>query len=277
PYFDVVTADWPGALRRALRKAAVDEDDLAFLATLRRLVAELDDGHGGVRYEGEPTFRPGLAWRIVENVLVVTHAIDEDTGVPQGDVVLSIDGRPALEVFRQTEELVSASTEQHRRFKTLSQMLNGAEGSQMSLKVRRPTGEVVSVAVTRRLPMREYRSRPSRAKVEEVRPGVFCVDLGGRRLIKKNQAVNKLAAAKAVILDLRGYPKVRPTTIGHLTDQRVTSARWNVPVTMRPNREKVTFRFSNWPVEPTKPRFRGKVVFLTDGRAVSYAETYLGI
>ena len=46
---------------------------------------------------------------------------------------------------------------------------------------------------------------------------------------------------------------------------------------MYPDREKMEFEFSNWTVPPKAPRFRAKVAFLTDGRAISYAETYLGI
>jgi C-terminal processing protease CtpA/Prc len=37
------------------------------------------------------------------------------------------------------------------------------------------------------------------------------------------------------------------------------------------------FGFSNWEVEPREPRVRGNVVFLTNGRAISAAETFLGI
>ncbi|MCH8146815.1 MAG: hypothetical protein IH987_02340, partial [Planctomycetes bacterium] len=48
PYFDVVHADWPAELRRALTAAANDSDERAFLDTLRRLVAALHDGHGRV-------------------------------------------------------------------------------------------------------------------------------------------------------------------------------------------------------------------------------------
>ena len=43
------------------------------------------------------------------------------------------------------------------------------------------------------------------------------------------------------------------------------------------NRLRVTDDFSNWKVAPQSPRFRAKVAFVTDGRAISYAETYLGI
>jgi len=44
PYFDDVETDWPGALRRALKDAATDTDENAFLHTLLRLTAALQDG-----------------------------------------------------------------------------------------------------------------------------------------------------------------------------------------------------------------------------------------
>jgi C-terminal processing protease CtpA/Prc len=44
-----------------------------------------------------------------------------------------------------------------------------------------------------------------------------------------------------------------------------------------PDREKMDFRFSNWEVPPLQPRLKARVAFVTDGRAISYAETYLGI
>src|SRR5262249_33077317 len=90
-------------------------------------------------------------------------------------------------------------------------------------------------------------------------------------------ALPDLEKAKGIIYDLRGYPHSSPALIGHLIDKPVTCARWNVPVTIYPDRQKVTFEFSNWPVQPQKPRFHAKVAYLTDGRAISYAETYLGI
>ena len=52
PYFDVVKTDWPAALPEALRSAATDRDEQAFLGTMRRMVAELRDGHGGVSLAG---------------------------------------------------------------------------------------------------------------------------------------------------------------------------------------------------------------------------------
>ena len=81
PYFDVVEADWPGALRSALTSAASDRDEVAFVTTLRRLVAAYRDGHGNAIFTGEPPKATlPIAWDWVEGKLVVT------VGGKEGDV-----------------------------------------------------------------------------------------------------------------------------------------------------------------------------------------------
>jgi C-terminal processing protease CtpA/Prc len=57
----------------------------------------------------------------------------------------------------------------------------------------------------------------------------------------------------------------------------VTCAQWHIPQVRFPDREHMTFQFSNWRVPPMTPRFTDKVAFIIDGRAISYAETYMGI
>ncbi|MEM6612850.1 MAG: S41 family peptidase [Cyanobacteria bacterium P01_C01_bin.72] len=91
------------------------------------------------------------------------------------------------------------------------------------------------------------------------------------------QALPLLETATGIIIDLRGYPKVSKDIIGHLIDEPVTSARWHVPEVKYPNRTRLDFDFSNWSIEPKKPRLKGKVALMTNGRAISYAETCLGI
>ena len=50
-----------------------------------------------------------------------------------------------------------------------------------------------------------------------------------------------------------------------------------MPVVNRPDRQGWRWDASNWSVQPQAPRFQAKAAFLTDGRAISYAETYMGI
>jgi len=50
-----------------------------------------------------------------------------------------------------------------------------------------------------------------------------------------------------------------------------------VPIIARPNYQRVRFNVSNWNLPPQKPRLTGNVAFLADGRAISYAESCMGI
>jgi C-terminal processing protease CtpA/Prc len=279
PYFDVVSADWPAELRRALAGAATDADERAFLDTLRRLVAALRDGHGSAFH---PAAGGGgqlpLVWDWVEGQLAVTRVASGGAGgLAPGDVILSLDGRPAAEVLAAREELVSGATPQWRRYVALQELLGGPEGEEVKLEVRRAGGETFSTVLERSV-SREILEEARPEKIAEVRPGIFYLDLDRINDKDFQGALDRLAAAKGVIFDLRGYPgNLSTIVIAHLTGKPVTSARWNVPQVPRPDREGMQFHFSNWTVRPKEPRLRAKVAFLTDGRAISYAETYLGI
>jgi C-terminal processing protease CtpA/Prc len=119
---------------------------------------------------------------------------------------------------------------------------------------------------------------PKPQVVEELRPGVFYVDIDRATDEDWKKALPSLAAAKAVIFDLRGYPRGSPIFIQHIIDTPVQSARWQIPVATRPDREGVTFlETGRWNLQPLSPRIKGKLAFVTDGRAISYAESCLGI
>src|SRR5262249_50414709 len=117
PYFDCVEVDWPGALREALSSAARDADATAFLNSLRRLVAQVNDSHGFGR-GGSGTFAIDgalpLAWDWVEGQLVITDVTSDgrSSGIKPGDVVRKIDGQPAAERLQSAERLVCGATPQ---------------------------------------------------------------------------------------------------------------------------------------------------------------------
>jgi C-terminal processing protease CtpA/Prc len=156
-------------------------------------------------------------------------------------------------------------------------MLTGEELSVMELRLRKANGEERVVKAPRSVSAAQYREEKPVEKLYEIQPGIVYADLRVMTGAEFDQAVPKLAAAKGILFELRGYPRIGPDTIGHLIDQPVTCARWNVPIVVQPDRAGVTFEFSNWTVQPKAPRFRAKIAFLTDARAISYSETYLGI
>jgi C-terminal processing protease CtpA/Prc len=86
----------------------------------------------------------------------------------------------------------------------------------------------------------------------------------------------ELEKANAIICDLRGYPKSNHGLIKHLLKEEENSLWMWTPQIIYPDFEKVAYRKYGWHMKPVEPALTAKVVFITDGRAISYAESFMG-
>ncbi len=277
PYFDVVGTDWLAGLPLALRHAAADRDGAAFEMTLRRLAAQLHDGHGSVNSPyGDPRPMP-LFWKFVDGHLVVLRADSTIADrVHPGDVVTAIQDRSVAAWVKDAEAIKCAATPQWLRVRVAEalQVLPGVDT--VVIDLRSPAG----VATRTRVPRRwgELMKPPRPDSVAEVRPGVIYLDLDRITDADFQRALPRIMVAKGVIFDLRGYPwRISTIVLAHLIDSTITSPRWNIPLITRPDHRDMAFEFSNWPVRPASPRIRAQTAFLIDGSAMSAAETYLGM
>lgn len=284
PYFDAVPADWPASVRRALTTAATDPDGRAFQRTLSRLTADLHDGHAYAAWAGgDEDHRLPLLWRVIGNELVVTAAdpqTPEAAAIRPGDVVLEIDGRPAAAALTEAAERVSASTPGFRLLKAAGALATGRARETRRLTLRRGPGEPFEVTLACTVPAADReRLRPPRpAPIAEVHPGIWYVDLDRTSDPEIERTLPRLAKAKGIVFDLRGYPSnVTPDLLfGHLIDRPVPFGGDRVPVRTRPDRvERYDLR-RRW-LQPRKPRLGARAVFLTGERAISRSEIYLSL
>lgn len=279
PYFDVVDVDWKAELTKALQAAATDKDEVAFHLTLRRMIASIADGHGSVGHPAAFRNRASLPllWRVVGDSLVVTTVDSGVTGVSPGDVVEAINGKPVMPALREFESLISSATPQWKRIHALNELTLGPTNSQSTLTIRNADGTTRTATLThapREGVLREKRP----ASVTELKPGYWYVNLDSVSDAEVTAAMEKLVAAKGIVFDMRGYPRIGATLLRHLSDKPLDSAQWNVPVARWPHLERAEWDTSGrWTLEPLTPRLPKNVVFLTNGRAISYAETWMGI
>ena len=281
PYFDVVDVDWDAVLTKTLRRAGNDRSPEDFLQTLRWMVAQLDDGHGRVGHPLEEG-RAGLPFVVdeVEGEVVVVAVADEvadgkDACFERGDVVTSLGGVPSEGVLDEAERYISGSP-QWKRYRALREFGRGERGSEIRLTLERP-GETVACEVTRNFDGSLEEARPE--PIAELYDGVYYVDLSRAEMRAVSRRAPALSAAKGVIFDLRGYPNSNHDVLRYLTRTPLRSARWEVPEQIYPDQmDLVGYDTSGrWTLPPKAPRFTGKIVFLTDARAISYAESVLGI
>jgi C-terminal processing protease CtpA/Prc len=277
PYFDVVDVDWPAELPRALASAATDADECAFLATMRRLVAALDDGHGRVNHgcEGPMRFPPVLLESVQGRPTVVAAAAE---GVRPGDVVLRVDGRSADSLLAARGELISAATPQWRGYLANAQLLVGRD-SLVWVTVQHAGGDTATVQLRR--PVRpEDVAEGKPGPLAQVRPGIWYVDLDRVTAAQLQAALPSLERASGLVFDLRGYPDgLDPFAFfSHLIREPGQSAQWHIPIVTRPDDPGQRFDARpRWELRPAAPYLAAPRVFITDGRAISFAESMMGI
>jgi len=277
PYFDAVDVDWDAELTAALEEASTVRTGEDFHRTLRKLVAGLQDGHGNVIHMGSKmdSAGPPISVDWVENRVVITAS--KHRRLQRGDVIEKIDGNPAEQALLDAEIYISGSP-QWRRLKALEMFGWGERGSAARLSIRRED-ETFSVKVRRNTGWAEgLITESERRAIEMIDNRIYYLKLEDIVWPELEKMINQLARVDGVIFDMRGYPKSHEI-IRHLVDEPVRSARWNVPRTLYPDRERAAGYDTpgRWLLEPKEPRLKGKIVFITDARAISAAESFMGI
>ena len=106
---------------------------------------------------------------------------------------------------------------------------------------------------------------------------IYYVDLRRAMMPEINEKINDIAKAKGVIFDMRGYPNQNDHIISFLLEKDAPEAWMKIPEIIYPDRENIVgFQEAGWPLKPAQPHIKGKVVFITDSRAISYAESVMG-
>jgi hypothetical protein len=124
---------------------------------------------------------------------------------------------------------------------------------------------------------RAVEARPD--SVSELEPGLWYVDLTRVRAAQLRPMLDTLAKARGVVFDVRGYPTdAGSVVLPYLmrTPEDSTDRWMHVSRIARPFGEVAAWQSMTWNVRPATPHIGGQRVFLTDGRAISYAESVMG-
>ncbi|MFG0260387.1 MAG: S41 family peptidase [Phycisphaerales bacterium JB041] len=283
PYFDVVGTDWDAALTVALAAAAEAPERVDYHQALQEFVAKLHDGHGFVhdRLDRSRLMLPVAVTWVGEQLVVVGADESVADRIAPGDTVLTIEGRAVDAWYREAAARISASTEGWRRSVSLASLVMEIPGTgPVAIRLRHPDGSESEADVARITPREIARVSEHRAaNGSELAPGIVYFDLNGAEGEALADAMPRLSSARGIVFDLRGYPgQAGFQLMPHLSREFVQSARWRVPIITRPDREDWRWNESGrWRLPPVEPYLDAKIAFLTDGRAISYAESIMGI
>ncbi|HMD72134.1 MAG TPA: S41 family peptidase [Bryobacteraceae bacterium] len=276
PYFDIAKTDWDAVLPVALQGAAAAQDGAEFQNTLLEMVASLKDGHGRVTYSAmKPQGHAPATAAWIGNKYIVTWSATAE--LTPGDAIVAINGKPAAAVLEEMEKLISGATPQWKRARSTMEALQCPRGEKLALTIRPlEATETRQVAVSCGFQGPLAMDARPQSVTTELEPGIWYVDLTRATDQDFDKALPQLATAKGIVFDVRGYPKVSPAWFTHVTRTTLHSAQWHVPVVDRPG--EMTFeRQGEWTLDPQEPYLSAKRAFLTNGGAISYAESTMGI
>jgi C-terminal processing protease CtpA/Prc len=281
PYFDVVKTDWKKELPKALAHAYNDKTQKDFLETLRRFTATLKDGHVRVQRMKDKSdfFYPAVSLDIVEDQLIVTDVFDKSIKtLKPGDIVTALNGLTAKEAIKREKQFISAATENWMRFRLSKELISGNKNSDLILETFHD-GVKRETVLKRSFDFREYYGLSSRfEKFKKIEKGIYYMDLDKIRMNEIQMKMPELEKAKAIICDLRGYPRSNHGFISHLLKQDDTSGAWlKVPRIIYPDYQKVSYRESGWKLKKAAPHLTAKMIFIVNGMSISYAESFLSL
>ena len=279
PYFDVIDTDWNSILGETIKSTLINDQQKDFWLTLSRMIAQLNDGHGAVF--DEKMYHLPIRTEFIENEIVITATNDD--ALKRGDIVKTINGKPAMMVLDELAEIISGSPQlrKNRALNILGSTLDS--GEKTTLELERDGGKqnvIMSNTYTGKNMFHnpiDYR-RSDFYSIIELEPGIFLVNLKRSTENDFVQKIDVLANAKAVIYDCRegqnlSFYQIAP----YLIAEPVTSAWWNIPQTIYPDRKEVEFSNFNWSIQPQQPLFKSKSIIINDPSVVSQGETMMGI
>lgn len=206
--------DWEAERAKFRPVAARAQTSAELYGVLRRMLGDLRDAHTRVFAPDErsdwqhPRYTSvGISVREVEGQAVVVSvergSEAERAGLRAGDLILSVDGEAASELFaRRLQEMVGSSTEAAARLLAMSKLFEGARDSTLDLRWSDANGKEHSTTLKR-----EVRERDSTLHIEHLRAHTFLIEF----VIFTHETAlnfihalnNQLRSARGLIIDLR--------------------------------------------------------------------------
>lgn len=289
PYKHLIGETWATVLPRYIPKFEANKDAADYQLTVRELVTEMHDSHGGVQNanaaaERLGAYAPPVVVRYVENKTVITNVLDETLPVKVGDVVLSVDGEPVEKRIEFWSRYTAASTPQALMRVVHLNLLRGQKETTARLRVRGTDGAEREVALPRSFGRAEqgkvFAAMQRSTPVVQVLPsGYGYVDLARLQVGEVDQMFETIKQTPAVIFDMRGYPNGTGWPIApRLTEKKMpVAALFSRPLLEATSLSDLeldapSYTFAQRLPERKGDVYKGQVLMLINEDAISQAE-----
>ena len=289
PYKHLIGDSWETVLQRYIPRFEANKDALDYQLTVRELVTEMHDSHGGVRNanaasEKFGTHIPPVLIGYIEGKSVVTRVLDDKLPIKIGDVVLAVDGEPVEKRREFLARYSASSTPQWSMRNVNGRLLLGPKDSVAKLKLQNIAGETRDVELPRTQPINDpklFQLLERSTPVMQVLPSGFgYADLDRLQAGEVDKMFETIKGTPAVIFDMRGYPNGTAWSIApRLTEKKnVVAALFSRPILQATDltdsevADSARYSFAQRIPERQGDVYKGKVVVLINEDAISQAE-----
>lgn len=223
PYRDLIPENWTEVYSSHLNEFLSAEDYESYYFAVRRLTAELRDGHGFIWTENNPMntyrFAPYYSERVSDGLYVVNVWKDSiyDLDLHKMDKIISIDGKPTDTFFEELGEYISTSNDYYLSMSTYYTRISPLDS--MTITVERD-GELIThsfATIDRETVLSRYNFAKSKPEDDGSPYGFFSDTLSGKKYayidmgkLKRSDITGKFKRAirkvDHVIIDVRNYP-----------------------------------------------------------------------
>lgn len=277
PYKYQTDQPWDEVLLTAISQLQSASTEKEFHEAIQKLVVRIDDSHGWFRAPTDPKtyFWPAFKTEIFNDKLVVSgfykDSLKLNCPLKKGDVILAFDEIPVQELMEENKSLVWGSNEAAKNRTLKYRFVRSTKKSSRKVKVLR--GNQIKEAKVEYFDVDALRSKPNDLRSWEIiHDSIGYVNMGKLERKDVKDMMEKFKDTKAIIFDIRNYPKGTMYYIAHyLVPERRDFFKVTYPDLDYPGKFKwrdgmQCGSFKN------KENYSGKVVLLVNENTQSHAE-----
>jgi carboxyl-terminal processing protease len=280
PYKYLIGEDWSDVLVEMIPKFMEPKDTVGYHMAIIELVVKTNDGHAGLYTPYSNRFF-GYKWvpfrfKVIDSCAVVLSLMNDSLAalddIRYGDVFLKVDGISVSEVINEKAKYIPASNESSRLRNMTYAIFNGNTDS---IKVTFERDGIVSEKIIRRYRGKELMQESKQEDKSEpwkmLDGNIGYVNMGTLKQTDVDQVMAKLKNTRAIIFDVRNYPKGTMYGIArHLNKKRKTFVKFTHQDLSYPGMYSRNLSLKCG--SDTDDYYRGKVILLFNESTQSHAE-----
>ncbi len=278
PYKYQTDTNWNEVLNKMISKFLYPKTEIDFHLAMQELIVSIDDSHGGFVTDKTNTFF-GYYWipakfKIINNKAVITgfynDSLAKRNDLKVGDIITKVNNQEIIDIFNQKEKFINGSNVSRKKANTYYSIFNGSSDS---VKIEYIRNNKTSDKSVKRYLFKSfnYKWKNETKKFKTLVGNIGYINMGTIKIKDVPDIMETLKNTKAIILDIRNYPKGTLYTIAnYITSKRNDFYKVTYPDLNYPG--KFIWRNGNQCGKNRDLKYKGKVILLVNEKSQSHAE-----